>query len=68
MKVSELIECYWCGGTAVDEEGRLCVACDGTAAVTWKRVIHLDGVRFYPRQVQLEQGAAFVHDATAAIS
>lgn len=41
-------ECYWCAGTAVDEEGRICLACNGTTSLTWERISFLGGADRYP--------------------
>jgi hypothetical protein len=62
-----LVHCVWCDGTAVDEEGNRCLACDGSTKVPWSFVVTMDAIDRYPASVQLEQGAEFVREATEAI-
>lgn len=63
-----MVECYWCCGTAVDEEGCVCVACAGTTKVPWSLVVSMQAEDRYPVEVRLEQeGAAFVAAASEAL-
>lgn len=56
-----MVECWWCGGEGLDEEGFDCLACHGTASVTWERICELDGTRHYPA-LALERFRAAVAD------
>ena len=56
-----LVECWWCCGTAVDEDGYRCLACDGDLKVSWSFVRSMRAEDKYPVEVRLAaEGASFV--------
>jgi hypothetical protein len=44
----DAFECVWCYGTAVDEEGCICVVCNGTLRVSWEFVKQMGVEGRYP--------------------
>lgn len=43
-----IVDCSWCWGTAVDEEGNVCLACQGSTKVSWEFVVQMGAEGRYP--------------------